>query len=180
MSTNQDPKFVAPLDQRLTAIEHNITRLLGLAGLQWENPPTSNQLPSDVLLAMSRQDRGHQAAQGALGDLTRASESGRGPRLTVELRRGSEPRRGWVDPSFLGSEPGRGWVDPSILGSEPRRGWVDPSILGSEPRGGWVDPCVEGSGDLHGWVYPFPELRSAVKRRKARRFLECTLMSYLP
>lgn len=57
MNRNEDAKIIGDLDQRVTALEHNIQRLLRHVGLAWESPPVTNQLPSDVMVAMSRGDK---------------------------------------------------------------------------------------------------------------------------
>jgi ribosomal protein L7/L12 len=57
MNRNDDTRMLGDLATRLTAIEYNVQRLLGHVGLAWENPPASNALPSEVVVAMSRGDK---------------------------------------------------------------------------------------------------------------------------
>lgn len=57
MNRSEDARILGELDERLTALEHNIHRLLRQAGLAWENPPPSSKLPSDVVVAISRGDK---------------------------------------------------------------------------------------------------------------------------
>ena len=57
MNRNEELRLMAELETRLTALEYNVQRLLGVARLSWEQPPASNGLPSDVIAAMSRGDK---------------------------------------------------------------------------------------------------------------------------
>jgi len=57
MNRNEDAKLIGQLDERLTALEFNIQRLLSHVGLAWQTPPATSGLPSDVLVAMSRGDK---------------------------------------------------------------------------------------------------------------------------